>query len=229
MSAFLVHQLDDRFNVTRKQVASLVPVFPQLSLPLQDCLFRFSHCESLLWTSASPIMYQRQPCGTMGKEQQIRMKQMRLYAHHLCIPLSCIFAYSIISYRSHWVRVIVRKLHLCVQRDVPGMTRAALPLMKNAGIKALSQGVNTASAPPAIPKNRPVIWKDDRSGASILLWVHAGIPTTYWELKLDRPPPWAALSEKITDRFLGLLPVRICTTIIYLSVASRYNTRKSVI
>ena len=63
-----------------------------------------------------------------------------------------------------------------MQRDVPGMTRAAIPLMADAGVKALSQGVNTASAPPGIPKNTPIIWQDPESSTSVLLWVHAGNP-----------------------------------------------------
>ena len=38
------------------------------------------------------------------------------------------------------------------QRDVPGMTAAAIPTFVNWGIKAVSVGVNPASAPPAVPK-----------------------------------------------------------------------------
>ena len=61
-----------------------------------------------------------------------------------------------------------------MQRDVPGITRSAMADLNFAGITALSQGVNGASAPPDIPKNTPVVWKDVASRSQLLHWVHAG-------------------------------------------------------
>jgi len=47
---------------------------------------------------------------------------------------------------------------LCVggllQRDVPGMTRASIPVLSGLGVKAVSSGVNGFSAPPGVPKVR---------------------------------------------------------------------------
>lgn len=44
------------------------------------------------------------------------------------------------------------------QRDVPGTTRSALPLLAAAGVRALSVGVNGASTPPDVP--RAFVWSD---------------------------------------------------------------------
>lgn len=38
------------------------------------------------------------------------------------------------------------------QRDVPGMTRAAVPVLASQGVLALTSGVNGFSAPPGVPK-----------------------------------------------------------------------------
>ena len=35
--------------------------------------------------------------------------------------------------------------------DVPGMTQAVIPTLLEHGVKGVSVGVNTASAPPAVP------------------------------------------------------------------------------
>jgi len=55
------------------------------------------------------------------------------------------------------------------QRDVPGLTRAALPLLAAAGVAALSVGVNTASCPPSVP--RAFVWRDAATGVALpALW-----------------------------------------------------------
>ena len=51
------------------------------------------------------------------------------------------------------------------QRDVPGLSRAALPILKAAGIRAISVGVNGGSTPPNVPK--VFIWNDDDSGTAM--------------------------------------------------------------
>lgn len=60
------------------------------------------------------------------------------------------------------------------QRDVPGLTRAAIPSFIEAGLGAVSVGVNGGSAPPDVPLNTPFLWKDERSGFSVLAMWHAG-------------------------------------------------------
>ena len=56
------------------------------------------------------------------------------------------------------------------QRDVPGMTRAVIPLLRKRGVKAISVGENGACAPVNVPKS--FIWRDPPSGESILALFH---------------------------------------------------------
>lgn len=60
------------------------------------------------------------------------------------------------------------------QRDVPGLTRAALPVLRAEGIRAVSVGVNSGSAPPDVPLNAPFMWRDPTSGAEVLAFWHPG-------------------------------------------------------
>lgn len=60
------------------------------------------------------------------------------------------------------------------QRDVPGLTRAAVPILAKAGVKGLSVGVNSGSAPPGVPKSTPFLWRDDASNTSIIAFWHPG-------------------------------------------------------
>ena len=55
------------------------------------------------------------------------------------------------------------------QRDVPGTTRSALPLLYSAGVRAISVGVNGASTPPDVP--RAFMWSDSASRVALpSLW-----------------------------------------------------------
>ena len=58
------------------------------------------------------------------------------------------------------------------QRDVPGTTRAVIPIMKANGVKAFTIGANGASAPVGVPP--AFIWQDVESGESIYAMYHAG-------------------------------------------------------
>ena len=58
------------------------------------------------------------------------------------------------------------------QRDVPGWTRAALPLLKKHGIIGLSFGAGTPPGKPDVP---PLcVWKDEASGADVVLTYETG-------------------------------------------------------
>ena len=48
--------------------------------------------------------------------------------------------------------------HTLSQRDVPGMTRALIPLLTGAGVRAVSIGANDGSTPPDVPP--AFLWKD---------------------------------------------------------------------
>lgn len=61
-----------------------------------------------------------------------------------------------------------------LQRDVPGLTRAAIPILARQGVRALTVGVNGVSAPPAVPFNTPFWWRDEPSGTQLLSFWHPG-------------------------------------------------------
>ena len=52
------------------------------------------------------------------------------------------------------------------QRDVPGMTRAMIPILEANGVTAISIGANDGSSPPQLPPC--FVWKDPASGKSLL-------------------------------------------------------------
>eukprot|EP01087_Luapelamoeba_hula_P000994 TRINITY_DN10754_c0_g1_i1.p1 TRINITY_DN10754_c0_g1~~TRINITY_DN10754_c0_g1_i1.p1 ORF type:complete len:714 (-),score=88.74 TRINITY_DN10754_c0_g1_i1:50-2191(-) len=58
------------------------------------------------------------------------------------------------------------------QRDVPGMTRAVIPLLHKEGIAAITVGVNGASSPPAVDKL--FTWQDPASQTEVYAMWHPG-------------------------------------------------------
>ena len=67
------------------------------------------------------------------------------------------------------------------QRDVPGMTAAAIPILKRNSIKAVSVGVNGGSAPPAVPKLFQWRPSNDSSFEDSItaMWHPGGYPGNY--------------------------------------------------
>jgi hypothetical protein len=63
--------------------------------------------------------------------------------------------------------------------DVPGHTRAMVPLLAEAGVQFVHFGVNGASTPPDVPD--VFVWRDAESGESVLVMYHKG---TYGDLKI---------------------------------------------
>ncbi len=66
------------------------------------------------------------------------------------------------------------------QRDVPGLTRAAVPFLTGQGVHALSVGVNGGSAPPGVPHNTPFWWRDAATGTNLLAFWHPGGGFIWW-------------------------------------------------
>ncbi|GFR92054.1 coiled-coil domain-containing protein 90B, mitochondrial [Elysia marginata] len=62
------------------------------------------------------------------------------------------------------------------QRDIPGMTKALLPLLMKHKVKAISVGVNPGTAPPAVPS--PFVWKlrDSDPDGILAFWDKGGYP-----------------------------------------------------
>lgn len=59
------------------------------------------------------------------------------------------------------------------QRDVPGITRSAIPILAARGVTAISVGVNGGSAPPNVPK--AFLWQDPISGQRLTaFWLQGG-------------------------------------------------------
>lgn len=93
-----------------------------------------------------------------------------------------------------------------LQRDVPGLTRAVIPVLAAKGIKAVSVGVNPGSAPPAVPQYTPFIWRDEASGTQLLAFWRPGrrrggghcTPTAQAALVL--PVPFATAVVVVTSK-----------------------------
>jgi hypothetical protein len=70
--------------------------------------------------------------------------------------------------------------HTLSQRDVPGMTRSVIPIVKEYGVDAITVGANDGSTPPNVPdvkggrdwtNPQPFVWQDPVSGQDILaMW-----------------------------------------------------------
>jgi len=69
------------------------------------------------------------------------------------------------------------------QRDVPGLTRAVVPLLAKSGVHSISIGANGGSASPDLPGytssreatlSTPFVWKDTASGSSVVAHWHPG-------------------------------------------------------
>jgi len=58
------------------------------------------------------------------------------------------------------------------QRDVPGMTSAIIPVLRDNGVEAITVGVNEASMPPDVPT--VFRWRDNTSNATIVAMWHPG-------------------------------------------------------
>lgn len=109
---------------------------------------------------------------------KITMSQVRRAQPHIDFARNCI---ELHVQRSH------SKLSICLppalQRDVPGLTSAAIPILKSRGVKGISVGVNGASAPPRVPHNRPFFWKDPGSKEQLIALWHPGelaSSDSYW-------------------------------------------------
>lgn len=70
------------------------------------------------------------------------------------------------------------------QRDVPGLTRSLIPIMKDYGVLAVTVGVNEACMPPAVPT--AFKWLDPVSGKHVIgMWHPHGYGYTGTKLGID--------------------------------------------
>ncbi|ESO95330.1 hypothetical protein LOTGIDRAFT_160458 [Lottia gigantea] len=68
---------------------------------------------------------------------------------------------------------IKRRHRVLSQRDVPGMTRALIPIFNNHGIEGVTVGVNSVSSPPAVPKIFKWVFQNS---SVIAMWHPGGYP-----------------------------------------------------
>ena len=74
---------------------------------------------------------------------------------------------------------VTRQYRVLSQRDVPGLTQAALPTLTKMRVDAVSVGVNGGTAPPAVPN--PFVWEytsptDRKKYDVIAMWHKGGYP-----------------------------------------------------
>jgi hypothetical protein len=94
------------------------------------------------------------------------------------------------------------------QRDVPGLTRGVVPLLRGAGVIGISVGANDDSPAPDTPSTRqcdrlglhvvrtPFLWVDASSGESIIADVHPG---GYGGLTGNYQPPGDSMDGALCD------------------------------
>ncbi|KXS16332.1 hypothetical protein M427DRAFT_31468 [Gonapodya prolifera JEL478] len=99
-----------------------------------------------------------------------------------------------------------RRKTVVSQRDVPGMTQAAIPILTSEGVRAVSFGCNAASAPVGVPHNRPFMWRNDGTGDEVLAMYNDG--GYGWEM--DPVKHLFYLPTDAVNRTSGVVPERPC-------------------
>lgn len=116
------------------------------------------------------------------------------------------------------------------QRDVPGMTRAVIPLLTKRGVKAVSVGENNAVAPPNVPN--AFVWRDAPSGESVLALFHPKgygrrrrrrrrLDGSYYPSENDEPDDGASIIVN-NDGSVHIDREKDCTTVPFSGVAICY-------
>lgn len=108
--------------------------------------------------------------GPMNMEYEMIDQSMAEFAIQLSIDLDKRFGIS-------------RKYRTVSQRDVPGTTKAVIPILEKMGVAALSIGVNGATVPASVPQvlpNSPPVFMWKSGNSSMLTFYHPdGYPNQY--------------------------------------------------
>jgi hypothetical protein len=129
------------------------------------------------------------PNASMVEKVKAALKQGQLAFH--AFPFNAqpelldpsLFAHGLALTRKLAERVGVPPPVVLSQRDVPGLTRAVIPLLARAGVLGINIGVNDASAPVGVPSvmscmhgelAQPFVWADKHSNTSVLAAWHPG-------------------------------------------------------
>jgi hypothetical protein len=141
--------------------------------------------EHFIWTTGSWLIYEYLERASASERQQ--MEEAILagdiawhalpFTTHTELMDAALFRFGL-SLSQALDRRFGKKTIAGKMTDVPGHTRAMVPLLAEAGIEFLHIGVNPASTPPDVP---PVFSWQDKSGASLIVMYHKG---SYGDLML---------------------------------------------
>lgn len=135
---------------------------------------RDQHDRRFRWTTGAWLIYEyleRAPAPQRHRmEQAIEAGDIQWHAlpftTHTELMDASLFRFGL-TYARRLDNRFGRKTIAAKMTDVPGHTRAMIPLLAEAGIRFLHLGVNQASAMPDVP---PVfVWRDEASGAHIIV------------------------------------------------------------
>src|SRR5450759_3881396 len=144
-----------------------------------------NHPERFIWTTGSWLIFdyleRANPAQRASMEEAILAGDIAWhglpYTTHSELIDASLFRYGLSL--SHTLDIRLGKHTIAAKMsDVPGHTRAIVPLLAEAEITFLHIGVNGASTPPAVP---PLfVWRNP-SGAEVIVMVHKG---SYGDLML---------------------------------------------
>ena len=155
-------------NVVQTYVEQFIPQALALAERTRDSAYRFR------WTTGAWLIYnyleQASPENRRRMEDAIAAGDIRWHAlpftTHTELLDESLFRFGL-TYAQTLDRRFGQQTIAAKLTDVPGHTRALVPLLAEAGIKLLHIGVNEASSVPDVP---PVFrWRDEASGAEIMM------------------------------------------------------------
>jgi hypothetical protein len=155
-------------NVVQTYVEKFIPQALALAERTRDSAYRFR------WTTGAWLIYnyleEASPENRRRMEAAITAGDIRWHAlpftTHTELMDESLFRFAL-TYAQTLDRRFGQTTIAAKLTDVPGHTRAIVPLLAEAGIKLLHIGVNEASSVPDVP---PVfLWRDEASSAEIIM------------------------------------------------------------
>lgn len=164
---------DYAHKVVERYFSQFIPA----SLQLAEQLRQQDSPERFRWTVGSWLVYEylerAKPQERARMENAIEAGDIKWHAlpvtTHTELIDASLFEYGL-SLSQELDRRFGKQTIAAKMTDVPGHTRAMVPLLANAGVKFLHIGVNEASTPPDVP---PIfIWKDSATDTDLMVMYH---------------------------------------------------------
>lgn len=159
-------------NVKRRYFQSFIPKAIELARQLRE----EGAAERFIWTTGSWLIYEyldKAKGRTLRTaERAIEAGDLRWHALPFTTHTELMDAHLLrfgLSLSQEMDRRFGRKTIAAKMTDVPGHTRAIVPLLAEAGVKFLHLGVNAASTPPDVP---PLFVWEDAPGVSVVVMYH---------------------------------------------------------